>query len=127
MQSGAYLVRVQLGGVHIMGSPFQVTVLAARTNARTSSASGEGLKTSIAGNPASFAIIARDEFGNPRSVCGDDFVVSLDTQADKVPGSASVNGIVSESGNEWAAKYPRAFPPWMTSEVCGTSLVMATS
>ena len=33
-KSGAYAVQVLLGGVHVMGSPFQVAVLAARTSAR---------------------------------------------------------------------------------------------
>ena len=70
-------MQVQLGGVNVMGSPFQVAVLAARTNARASTAHGAGLRTCIAGTPASFSIVARDEFGNARSVCGDDFVVTF--------------------------------------------------
>ena len=99
-QSGAYLVRAQLGGVHIMGSPFQATVLAGRTSARASSALGAGLRTAIAGQPASFTIVARDEYGNARSICGDQFVVSLSgTERDRIPGSTSVRGVVSESGN----------------------------
>ena len=76
-RSGVYLVQVQLGGVHVMGSPFQVSVLAGATNARASVASGPGLHTCVAGTPASFSIVARDEFGNQRSVCGDDFQVTL--------------------------------------------------
>ena len=97
-QAGTYFVRAQLGGVNIMGSPFQATVLAARTNARASSALGAGLRTSVAGKPASFSIVARDEYGNARSVCGDEFVVAL-SGPERVPGASSVRGVVSENGN----------------------------
>jgi len=49
----------------------QVAVLAAKTNARASTAHGPGLRTSIAGTPAAFSIVAADEYGNQRAVCGD--------------------------------------------------------
>lgn len=97
-QAGSYLIRVQLGGIHIMGSPFQATVLAAHTNARASSAHGSGLRTSVAGAPASFSIIARDEYGNGRAVCGDEFDVSI-SGPDRESSTSRVHGLVSEVGN----------------------------
>ena len=97
-RAGPYLVQVQLGGVHVMGSPFQLTVLPGQTSARMSTASGQGLTTSVAGTPASFELIARDDFGNPRSVCGDDFEVRL-TGPERLTGGSHVRGIVNENGN----------------------------
>ena len=97
-RAGAYYVQVMLGGIHIMGSPFQLPVLAAKTNARASSAHGSGLRSSVAGSPASFGIIARDEFGNERAVCGDDFQVTL-SGPEKPESGAHVHGLVSENGN----------------------------
>ena len=67
--------QVQLGGVNIMGAPFQAVVLPGRTDARHSTAHGDGLRLSVAGVPASFTIVAADAFGNERSVCGDNFQV----------------------------------------------------
>ena len=81
-----------------MGSPFQATILPSRTNARASSATGGGLRKCTAGVPTSFSIVARDEFGNARSVCGDDFDVTL-VGPETSTGSARVHGVVSESGN----------------------------
>ena len=66
---------MQLGGVNIMGAPFQAVVLPGRTDARHSTAHGDGLRLSVAGVPASFTIVAADAFGNERSVCGDNFQV----------------------------------------------------
>jgi hypothetical protein len=97
--AGPYLVQVQLGGVHIMGSPFQSVVLAAATDARSSSASGVGLATCVAGSPSSFTIVARDAFDNPRTVCGDDFEVSLTRGDERARGASHVHGLVSEVGN----------------------------
>ena len=97
-RAGAYLIEVKLGGVHVMGSPFQVSVLAGKTSARASTAQGAGLRTSVAGTPSSFEVIARDDFGNLRSVCGDDFEVTL-SGPETLKGGSHVHGIVSENGN----------------------------
>ncbi len=59
-----------------MGAPFQAVVLPGRTDARHSTAHGDGLRLSVAGVPASFVIVAADAFGNERSVCGDNFQAS---------------------------------------------------
>ena len=76
-EAGAYLVRVQLGGIDIMGSPFQTVVLPGKTDAAASYARGHGLHSCVSGVPASLSIHACDELGNERSVCGDKFKVTI--------------------------------------------------
>ena len=89
---------MQLGGVNIMGAPFQAVVLPGRTDARHSTAHGDGLRLSVAGVPASFTIVAADAFGNERSVCGDNFQVALSGPA-RGKSRTRVHGLVSESAN----------------------------
>ena len=97
-RAGPYLMQVQLGGVNIMGAPFQAVVLPGRTDAHQSKANGDGLKVSVAGVPASFVIVAADAFGNERSVCGDNFQVALSGPA-RGRSRTRVHGLVSESAN----------------------------
>ena len=97
-RAGAYIVQVQLGGVNIMGAPFQAVVLPGRTDARRSTARGDGLRLSMAGVPSSFIITAADAYGNERSTCGDNFQVALSGPA-RGRSRTRVHGLVSEQAN----------------------------
>ena len=97
-QAGPYVVQVRLGGINVMGSPYQAIILPARTEAHTSYATGDGLKRSTVGRPSAFTIVARDAFRNARTACGDRFEVLLSgPERERAP--TEVHGIVNEFGN----------------------------
>ena len=63
-------VRVVLNDVNqndIYGSPFQISVGPAATDATTSTAQGAGLTVGMAGVPTTFIVFPRDTFGNLRN------------------------------------------------------------
>ncbi len=62
--SGHYGVHVKWAGEHVSGSPFLCRVTYGKTCSVTSFARGDGLTATTAGVPASFSILARDEYGN---------------------------------------------------------------
>ena len=96
--AGVYLIQVQMGHISIMGSPFQTVVLPANTEAQAPFAHGAGMTTAVVGVPASFTIVARDAFGNSRSMCGDNFNVTISGPSHG-GGQSHLHGTVSEFVN----------------------------
>ena len=76
--SGLYLLSVTLGGQHIDGSPFRVTVSTGIAVAHTSSAKGVGLRHAIAGEIARFTVVARDVESNQITTGGEPFDATID-------------------------------------------------
>ena len=62
--AGALTVSITLRGAHINGSPFNLRVHPGSTDVSKCTASGVGLSQATCGDIASFAIMAKDGFGN---------------------------------------------------------------
>lgn len=76
-KSGVYFVSVLCNAVDIEGSPFRISVQPGPTSAQGSTCSGPGLQGGYLGQPCSFEIQARDQFGNKRFSGMDDFKVTI--------------------------------------------------
>ena len=63
-QSGPYSVSVYVDTVPVLSSPASVTVSSGSLYAALSTASGLGLLTAVAGQPANFTVTSRDQFKN---------------------------------------------------------------
>ena len=76
-KSGVYFVSVLCNAVDIEGSPFRISVQPGPTSAQGSTCTGPGLQGGYLGQPCSFEIQARDQFGNKRFSGMDDFKVII--------------------------------------------------
>ncbi len=76
-RSGVYFVSVLCNAVDIEGSPFRISVQPGPTSAQGSTCTGPGLQGGYLGQPCSFEIQARDQFGNKRFSGMDDFKVVI--------------------------------------------------
>ena len=70
---GVYTLNVIVEGEHITGSPFRPSVVPGAADASTSSATGQGLITGIAGDIQYFTVQVRDSSANNR-ISGEDIV-----------------------------------------------------
>lgn len=68
---------VLCNAVDIEGSPFRISVQPGPTSAQGSTCTGPGLQGGYLGQPCSFEIQARDQFGNKRFSGMDDFKVTI--------------------------------------------------
>ena len=62
--AGEYTLSVTLRGAHARGSPLRISTAASGVAPARSTAEGTGLRAAFKGVPATFALIARDAFGN---------------------------------------------------------------
>ncbi|RHZ10616.1 hypothetical protein DYB31_002620, partial [Aphanomyces astaci] len=62
---------------HIVGSPYLLNVIPGATDFPYTTATGDGLRSSTAGNVATFIIQSKDQRGNNKTVDGDVFDVQL--------------------------------------------------
>jgi hypothetical protein len=76
-KSGVYFVSVLCNAVDIEGSPFRISVQPGPTSAQGCTCTGPGLQGGYLGQPCSFEIQSRDQFGNKRFSGMDDFKVTI--------------------------------------------------
>ncbi len=76
-KSGVYFISVLCNAVDIEGSPFRISVQPGPTNAQGTTCTGPGLQGGYLGQPCSFEIQSRDQFGNKRFSGMDDFRVTI--------------------------------------------------
>eukprot|EP01052_Picozoa_sp_SAG31_P001287 SAG31_NODE_43_length_31224_cov_10.112578_14_plen_4863_part_00 len=62
--AGVYVLSIKVMGRHVNGSPYVLPITPALVSPLHTSFSGLGLSESVAGQPASFVVHARDMFGN---------------------------------------------------------------
>jgi hypothetical protein len=109
---GDNTLNIVVNGNHILGSPFIIHVLPGDVVGTSTTATGTGLTSAIAGREAEFIIQSRDLTGNPRDSSTDTFTVLLtmnslssrpadyDTMIDDLWGSAAtVTGVVTYTSN----------------------------
>ena len=70
-------LHVTANGIPIQGSPFRPVLNAGPVSAKASTASGSQLYDSVAGQPTTIFVQARDCFGNPRRKGGDGFALHV--------------------------------------------------
>ena len=63
--SGKYDVHVTIDGLHVNGSPTELTLLPATPEVPKSELSGNGLKSAVAGDPVIVSVQCKDRFSNP--------------------------------------------------------------
>ncbi len=66
--AGQYSVHIRGGGLHVLGSPFTLTLLPAQECSATSLAFGAGLTVTTVNVASSFYVQTRDAWGNVRTV-----------------------------------------------------------
>jgi hypothetical protein len=74
--AGLYQGTATLGGFNISGSPFSFQVLPGALSPSDCTITGSGLTVAIAGQTATFTVVARDVYGNVRN-SGDIFTATI--------------------------------------------------
>jgi fibro-slime domain-containing protein len=102
--SGLYQLYVKLGGVSIYNSPLNLYVIPAAAAATTSTATGAGLASAVAGTSICFNLILKDVYGNtlinPNTLNPDNIRANL-TSTTLSPVQTILLGITSGSTMGW--------------------------
>ena len=86
---------------HVQGSPFDLYVAPNLVNADTSSAHGHGLSFATAGSPATFTVVARDDYDNLRIDWRDtvvSYALNLEPTLARTPGASAYG---ARGGRVW--------------------------
>eukprot|EP01113_Clastostelium_recurvatum_P004024 TRINITY_DN1178_c0_g1_i1.p1 TRINITY_DN1178_c0_g1~~TRINITY_DN1178_c0_g1_i1.p1 ORF type:complete len:1144 (+),score=354.68 TRINITY_DN1178_c0_g1_i1:38-3469(+) len=78
------LVSITLSGTPLIGSPSLITTIPAATFSPRSYALGPGVSAAYVQTPTDFTVYAVDLYGNQRTIGGDQIVVTLFAQGEKV-------------------------------------------
>ena len=73
-------LNVLVNGLHITGSPFDITAIPGSFDSGSSTVTGAGLTAATAGIEATFVIQARDAKSNPRDASTDSFDIDIDME-----------------------------------------------
>ena len=88
--TGSFSVHVTLDGCHVLGSPYELTVVTLRPDPTKCEVRGEALHQAVARSPAKFEILFVDAMGHPAQAEEIDvFVERVGGQGDQSPGGGS--------------------------------------
>ena len=68
---GNFQIEVRINNMHIKGSPFEISVLGGKANARRTAVSGPGAQSAVVNKPSTFNVFVCDQYGNKRTRGGD--------------------------------------------------------